>query len=990
MSLKASVFKDEYLHLNPEQKRAVDTTEGPVMVIAGPGTGKTQVLAIRIAHILEKTDTPANGVLCLTFTNAGVTAMRKRLMDLIGATAQDVPVVTFHSFIISLIEKNFTLLGFTETPKILGIQEAVVLIDELLQNQSWEYLRPRGDSARYFSDLRSLISLLKRERITPQEFLKQIDQEIKVLESDPESISSRGETKGQIKKVIQMKIDGLLRTKEVVIFYELYEQTKKEKGFLDYDDVLEAGVLLVQESEDIRATLRENYLYVLVDEHQDSSGVQNLFLETVWKDTEKPNIFVVGDDRQLIYGFSGANISYFENFKTLFGRAELITLYQNYRSTKSILSVADSLLQSHISKEILQTQKENDHPVLFLEYQFPRDEVIASALYFKEKIMEGSLPSDCAVLVPKNKDVRIIERIFKDFGLKTESTIGENIFENKDARSFLRVLEIVSNPYNTEVLAQSLFDTTSLIPALSAHEFLFKMKKNNLSLEALATYKNTDGLFDSVDPIVVWGTKLKKWISDSTHYDVYGLIQHIGNDLLLSATTNHEELTMRAEIIRSFLHVALLRQENNKEDAIKDFLAYIARLEDYGQSITMAPLLKEKGISVLTLHGSKGLEFPYVRILHMNEETFMSSKRSPFSLPENLKEKIEEKDESVAKRELYVALTRAKEECAISYAQTGFRGNTLSRAHILDGLAMEYIQEKSVDETKEIFIDSRIFTTENTEEQKMTKERLVSLVQKTYTDINVSVSLLNNFFECPWRWYFRNMLKLPEEESESLVLGSLVHKGINMILSSEKIYTKKDIEEFVKGTLAQSVHKKLEEDAVVILMNWIAGYRSLVHEKYKTERPISYTHQKEFLHLKFYGQIDLTELHVNDEVVVTDFKTGNEKTRSEIEKIDEEGRLSGFLRQLAMYTFLIEGVEKNTKVVESKLLFLEAENTSKNKIYTTRITQETLNLLMRDIAEYDQLLKEGSWVNRPCHFKSWGGKQTECEYCKRAKEIYGV
>ncbi len=153
--------------------------------------------------------------------------------------------------------------------------------------------------------------------MTPEIFLQEVDKEIENLKQDPESISSRGESKGKIKKEIEKRIESLERTKEVVEFYRLYEEIKKEKGFMDYDDVLEYAVKIVESSDDARDDIRETYQYILIDEHQDSNGVQNQFLKAVWQETEKPNIFVVGDDRQLIYGFSGASLSYFEEFETI-------------------------------------------------------------------------------------------------------------------------------------------------------------------------------------------------------------------------------------------------------------------------------------------------------------------------------------------------------------------------------------------------------------------------------------------------------------------------------------------------------------------------------------------------------------------------------------------------------------------------------------------------------------------------------------------------
>ena len=223
-----NAFTEAYTQLNKAQKEAVDALDGPVMVVAGPGTGKTQVLALRIANILQKTDITASGILCLTFTRSGVSAMERRLESYVGTLARNVKITTFHGFAIELIEKHFHLLDFVSTPKLLDDTEAVVLVDELLQNGEWEYLRPRTDPAKYFHDLRGLISILKRERMSPEQFLLEVEGDIKKLETDPENISSRGPSKGQLKKEVEKKIESLNRTREVVAFYTQYESLKQE------------------------------------------------------------------------------------------------------------------------------------------------------------------------------------------------------------------------------------------------------------------------------------------------------------------------------------------------------------------------------------------------------------------------------------------------------------------------------------------------------------------------------------------------------------------------------------------------------------------------------------------------------------------------------------------------------------------------------------------------------------------------------------------
>src|SRR3989344_8014899 len=161
---ETNVFEEEYRKLNPAQKEAVDTIDGPVMVVAGPGTGKTQILTLRIGNILLKTDIKADGILCLAFTNAAVEAMKERLKRYIGEASAQVNIFTFHSFGMKVIEEHFKFLGLKERPRLLQDTDTAIFFDQILNAHRWQYLRPRADTARYFQDLKSLISLLKRER----------------------------------------------------------------------------------------------------------------------------------------------------------------------------------------------------------------------------------------------------------------------------------------------------------------------------------------------------------------------------------------------------------------------------------------------------------------------------------------------------------------------------------------------------------------------------------------------------------------------------------------------------------------------------------------------------------------------------------------------------------------------------------------------------------------------------------------------------------
>ena len=393
----------------------------------------------------------------------------------------------------------------------------------------------------------------------------------------------------------------------------------------------------------------------------------------------------------------------------------------------------------------------------------------------------------------------------------------------------------------------------------------------------------------------------------------------------------------------------------------------------------------------MTLHRSKGLEFEHVWIAHVNEETVMGQKRSAFTLPQTVADRLEARDALVVTRELYVAITRAKSECVISYASRTYDDRELTLSTIIQNLPDVHFSKKSVSETEaQLLLEGplQFVALPQKEAESISHEDIATYVRAHYGDTKVSVTLLNNFFDCPWKWYFRNFLKLPEVKGVSLALGSAVHSTIEYILKSGAVPAEEDLKAFVasmlekEGVYDEGERARLGRDALRALLRWVKEYYPTLEKDYTSERSVSFKDER-FPHLHMYGKIDLTERTPYGDIVVTDFKTGSVKTDTSIEKHSEEGRLSDYMRQLAMYSYLIRGAE-DRDVARSRLLFVEADAKDKHALYETHISDEQIDLLVRDIGEYDEALKSGEWVGRECHHKGYG-TQTECEYCALAK-----
>ncbi len=976
-------FEEAYKGLNKAQKEAVDSIDGPVLVVAGPGTGKTQVLALRIANILDKTDTPPDGVLCLTFTNSGVRAMRERLAGLIGPTASRVVISTFHSYGMGLIEEFYEFLGLPKAPTLIDDKDSVLLVDELLESHNWEYLRPRSGGAHNFKDLKAIISLLKREGISADDFLVEIERDIDAIKNDPENISSRGPSKGQLKKDAEERMERLARTKETAKFFELYEKTKAERNIADYDDVLEYVVRLVSESAEARDTIRERSLYVLVDEHQDSSGVQNRFLEAVWGGVEKPNVFAVGDDRQLIYGFGGASLSHFERFREIFSGTKIISLIENYRSTQTILDTADMLLESSLVKGKLTGNVKESHSVRLVEAQYPRDEILAAGIAIKKAVDAGLSPSQCAILVPKNSQAQNAVTVLTDLGLPVASGGKASFFGLRETQFMIAVLRALALPYDASRLAVILLDPLSGIAPLTAHKFLHEYSYK-LSLDAFAKGEET---------IRALGGSLAELAEYPKTQNLYCLVQEIGERFFFKNPADHDALLRSIEIVRTMLHLVLSRSERDPKLTLAEFADFLERMESYGQDIPLAVFGSDEGVKVMTLHSSKGLEFDFVWIAHLDERSLMTGKRMGFTLPRMLEERVSKKDEITARRELYVAITRAKRFCTLSYARMGYTGGDLTVARIIADLPETALEKVSASETEAEVLahDPKAYIAATPiESERDTLNEIKELVKENYAERKVAVTHLNNFYDCVWKWYFRNFLRLPEPETESLQFGNLIHHALEAVFKDR--LSESAIPQLVEEGLDslcvadERVRVRFAKDATKILTRFIRDILPDISKEARSEKEMLPYRDPDISDIEVTGKIDLVEELADGTVRVTDFKTGKPKPKREIEKRDNEGRMHDYLRQLSMYSYLLAHDKNKKEASSSRLLFLETNTDAKDAIYETHIESEHIESLRKDLSDYNNLLKSGEWTARPCNAKTYG-TQKECEYCALAKRV---
>ncbi|MDQ5927940.1 MAG: ATP-dependent helicase UvrD/PcrA, partial [Patescibacteria group bacterium] len=359
--ISSPVFDKSYKGLNPEQKDAVDTIHGPVMVIAGPGTGKTTLLTLRIANILKETDASASSILALTFTESAVSSMRQKLFGIIGTDAYRVQINTFHGFANDIIRRYPEYF-----PRIIGSRnireiEIIKMIREIIDANDFAHIKPFGSPFHYVRDAVKSIQSLKREGVTPEKFIENVE-----LSSRPAPDGVHNVDDLPSKKDADVEV-RTLRNKELATVYKAYEAMLTERKLYDFDDMLLDVVAALRDNDTLRATLQERFQFILADEHQDANASQNAILELLCSFDDKPNLLIVGDEKQAIFRFQGASLENFLYFKRKFPSAKVIFLTSNYRSGQPILDAAHSLITKgslpadaeHLRKPLIANTKDS-------------------------------------------------------------------------------------------------------------------------------------------------------------------------------------------------------------------------------------------------------------------------------------------------------------------------------------------------------------------------------------------------------------------------------------------------------------------------------------------------------------------------------------------------------------------------------------------------------------------------------------------------------
>ncbi|NLJ59139.1 MAG: UvrD-helicase domain-containing protein [Tissierellia bacterium] len=638
--------------LNEKQREAASHDKGPVLVIAGAGTGKTRVLTHRIAHLIETAKAMPWEVLAITFTNKAANEMKERIGQLIDYSIDRMWIGTFHSICVRILRSYIDRIGYEKNFTIYDTDDQKTLIRDCIKEIDL-------DSKTYNTNyIKSVISNEKNKRNTPDNYIK-------------DNYSN-------------------FKSRNVGEVYALYEKKLKISNALDFDDLIIKTLNLLESNEDVLELYQERFKYILVDEYQDTNSVQYNLIKKLGKNSSgESNVFVVGDEDQSIYGWRGADISNILNFEKDFKGAKVIKLEKNYRSTSVILDAANGVIKNNCQRKgkKLYTDFKEGNLIRIFETANEKDEAFkVSSLMCKEHRENNKAYSQMAILYRTNAQSRALEEALIREGIPYKIVGGVKFYERKEIKDVMAYLNLILNqkddisfdriinvprrklgPKTTGTISEN-----AAAKSISKFEACFDADEMNLTPTAV---KNIDNFVAMIEMLMI-----KKDVMPLSEF-ILEVIESSGlKDMLLQDETI--EGRSRVENIDEFLSAAKDFEERYEENTLEDFMAHIALLADIDKTDEDE---SKDSVTLMTVHSAKGLEFDTVFITGLEEGTFPIVH---FDEDDNIEEE---------RRLFYVAITRAKRMLYITYARDRMRfGNYETK---MKSRFLEEIPEKCIEKT---------------------------------------------------------------------------------------------------------------------------------------------------------------------------------------------------------------------------------------------------------------------------------------------------
>ncbi|HNU87075.1 MAG TPA: ATP-dependent DNA helicase [Ferruginibacter sp.] len=994
-------FTEEYQKLNDQQRKAVDTIEGPVMVIAGPGTGKTQILAARIGKILLDTDALPENILCLTYTDAGTIAMRKRLQQFIGADAYKVSINTFHAFCNDVIQDNLNLFEKTSLDAVSELETIELfkqLIDAFPKNHPLK--RYRGDVYFEINNLRNLFSSMKREGWAPAFINQKIDEYITGLPNRDEYIAKRAVKefkKGDVRTdKIEEEKEKMEKLRAAVNEFNNFQKLLRKRNRYDFDDMINWVINVFEENKNILANYQEKFQYLLVDEYQDTSGTQNKLVQLLISYWDKPNVFVVGDDDQSIYRFQGANVENMLAFATAYSKDLMtVVLTNNYRSTQPILDISKTLINRNeerlvkqidgLSKELLASNLRinglTDKPSLH-EYNSVKEEMADITNRVYDLLQQKTAPGKIAVIYKENKYGEELAKYFRLKNIPVYSKRNIDVLVQPFTSKIIQILRYLNAehdiPYGgDEMLFEILHYDFYKIPPIEIAKLAVEVntlryKEEPTSIRKLLydkANKPAQNLFDNGihEGLKNFSRIIENLVADVPNITLPELFEHIvQNAGVLNYIMQSDEKISLMQLLTALFDFIKDECGRNPLLDLKELISIFDLMEKEGIPLSMTQSGgTDKGVNLLTAHGSKGLEFEYVFFTGANA-SFWEKKRRPgggYKLPDTMfLSQPASTDEEELRRLFYVALTRAEKHLYISYAKFRNDGKELEPSMFIAEIQEEHdlpVERIALTLEQQTEFELLHFTAQAPEIEQAEEDFISGLLDKFV----MNVTALNSYLNCPLNFYYRNLIRIPSGKSEATEFGSAIHHALEKLFrkmqdgkqdtfpSKEDMiadfnwYMNRHRENFTK----EAFDRRMEYGDEV-LRNYYDKYINSWNKVVAVERNIRGI---VYNGVPLKGKLDKLEFN-GKEVNVVDYKSGNIENALPKMKAphDKDPHGGDYWRQAVFYKILVDNYEqKDWKVISTEFDFVEPDKKGEYRKEKILINPQDMETVKQQITE---------------------------------------
>ncbi len=1037
MSINEDAFLERYNKLNEQQQHAVNTIYGPVMVIAGPGTGKTEVLSMRIANLLRSdAQVQPNEILCLTYTDEATNSMRRRLLQIIGSDAHRVNICTFHAFCNNVIQNNSEYFSIRSLQPITDLERST-LIRDIINNlpKGHELRKLSGNIYSDTSRLNNLFDMMKRENISSEDLQNAVDTYIESLPERDEYIYKRngkGFKKGELKQAnIDAEVKKVSSTKAAAALFDVYQEKMAEHGWYDFNDMILWVLKAFKENEALLQDYQERHQFILVDEFQDTNGAQNELLKLLSDFWDSPNIFTVGDDDQSIYEFQGARIKniteFYERYKD---NIELVILDKNYRSSQNILNSAMATIENN--KQRLITQLDDlrldknikaDHdrfaeshnnidPVIKEYHNVVHEEAdVISQIEALQK--EGVALNEVAILYAQHKQADNIIALLERKNIPYAVKKPVNILDLPLVEHIINLLQYLVDeqkaPFSGEAVLFSLLHTSCYgINPIDIASLSLYMQQNKSKDDSLRNWRMllSNGLLlsglnlSSTAALQRMGNNLNSWLTQLNELPLPMLIEKLlyesGMVQYLSKTKNY---TWDIQVLHTFFDFVKELHGRNQRLKAADLLQTIEQMQAEGISLPIQKVVHaEKGVHLFTAHGAKGNEFEYVFLVGCTKN-FWEAKRGgnyEFKLPDTITNTETDNDKTykieVARRLFFVSVTRAKKFLHVSYAAKDGNGKALEHTQFIDEISSDADrQEVSLTEEQ---VTEHIRWAMTPEPEIRIKLANHEWIEHQLKQLIMSPTTLSKYLNCPISFYYERILKVPFQKNDALAFGSAVHNSLERMFGEMKknngtfpsleevlgyfdMYLRREIACFTKEQ-----YDRRQEQGHNILTDY---YETNIND-FVTNVEIEFSIPRYLLDgVPVTGKIDKIEF-TEDGCTVIDYKTGNPDTSVSKYTVapNDANKLGGdYWRQMVFYKILIDNFkDRNWNV--TKGVFHYVQRSEKNNEFK----KVEIPFFSKDEEEVKKQLKE-SYAKIMNHQFDTGCSEETCYWCNFTKK-YGL